>query len=196
MPLAHFSFKNCTVLSRIGFHKGLLLALLVVMVAGMAGCRSKKKVVETTTTTTTHRVSDQWRTLDIKLDRKDNKQLYREVKSWLGTPYKYAGSSKSGTDCSGFVMEVYKAVYHQKLERNSQKIFEKNCHEIDKSALKEGDLIFFNTGNKNRRINHVGLYLKECMFVHASSSRGVVVSDLREAYYVKHFVVAGRVKRD
>ncbi len=183
-------------MSRLSFHKGLLLVLLVVMTTGMVGCRSKKKVTATTTTISTVRVSDDWRTLDIKLGRNDNKRLYRELKSWLGTPYQYAGSSKSGTDCSGFVMEVYKAVYHQKLERNSQKMFEKNCHEIEKSALKEGDLVFFNTGNKKRRINHVGLYLKECMFVHASSSHGVIVSDLRETYYVKHFVVAGRVKKD
>ncbi len=195
MPLAHFSlimtdlFKRC-------LHKSVLMALLVIMVAGMAGCHSKKKVVENNRTNTTHRVSDEWRTLDIKLGRGDNKRLYKEVKSWLGTPYKYAGSSKSGTDCSGFVMEVYKEVYHQKLERNSQKIFEKNCYEINKGDLKEGDLIFFNTGNKKRRINHVGIYLKENMFVHASSSRGVVVSDVRETYYVKHFVVAGRVRKD
>lgn len=195
MPLAHFSlimtdlFKRC-------IHKSVLMALLVIMVAGMVGCHSKKKVVENNRTNTTHRVSDEWRTLDIKLGRGDNKRLYKEVKSWLGTPYKYAGSSKSGTDCSGFVMEVYKEVYHQKLERNSQKIFEKNCYEINKGDLKEGDLIFFNTGNKKRRINHVGIYLKENMFVHASSSRGVVVSDVRETYYVKHFVVAGRVRKD
>ena len=195
MPLAHFSlimtdlFKRC-------LHKSVLVTLLVIMVAGMVGCHSKKKVVENNRTNTTHRVSDEWRTLDIKLGRGDNKRLYKEVKSWLGTPYKYAGSSKSGTDCSGFVMEVYKEVYHQKLERNSQKIFEKNCYEINKGDLKEGDLIFFNTGNKKRRINHVGIYLKENMFVHASSSRGVVVSDVRETYYVKHFVVAGRVRKD
>ena len=170
--------------------------MLVVMASGMAGCHSKKKVTQTSGVNTTHRVSDEWRILDIKLGRGDNRRLYKEVKSWLGTPYKYAGNSKSGTDCSGFVMEVYKEVYHQKLERNSQKIFEKNCYEINKGDLKEGDLIFFNTGNKKRRINHVGLYLKENMFVHASSSRGVVVSDLREAYYVKHFVVAGRVKKE
>lgn len=181
---------------RWSLHKAIIVVLLALLAGCAASCRSKKKVVETTTTNTTYRVSDDWRTLDIKLDRKDNKHLYREVKSWLGTPYKYAGHDRQGTDCSGFVMEVYKTVYHQKIERNSQKIFEKNCHEIDKSDLKEGDLIFFNTGNKNRRINHVGLYLKECKFVHASSSRGVIVSDVREAYYEKHFVVAGRVKKD
>lgn len=93
-------------------------------------------------------------------------------------------------------MEVYQAVYHLSLQRNSQKIFEKNCDEIDKDKLHEGDLVFFNTGNKNRRINHVGIYLKEGKFAHASSSRGVTVSDIREKYYVKHFVVAGRVRRD
>lgn len=176
----------------------LIKLLFVTLITGVSACHSKKKATAETshTTHTTHHVSDDWLTLDIKLDRHDNKRLYREIKSWLGTPYKYAGHSRSGTDCSGFVMEVYQAVYHLSLQRNSQKIFEKNCDKIDKDKLHEGDLVFFNTGNKNRRINHVGIYLKEGKFAHASSSRGVTVSDIREKYYVKHFVVAGRVRRD
>ena len=138
--------------------------------------------------------ADAWKTLTIKLSRHDNKALYAELRSWLGTPYKYASSSKGeGTDCSGMVMEVYKKVYDKKLERNSAMMYEKNCKEITHDDLHEGDLVFFITGGSGR-ISHVGIYLKEGKFVHASSSRGVVVSDMQDKYWREHYAVSGRVK--
>lgn len=144
--------------------------------------------------TTTVTEDDGWATLTIKLGRRDNHKLYEECREWLGVPYLYGGQEKDGTDCSGFVMQVYKAVYDRKIERNSARIFERNCEEIDKDELREGDLVFFATG-RTSRISHVGIYLKDGKFVHASSSRGVRVSDLSERYYVKHFKCAGRVKK-
>ena len=141
-----------------------------------------------------HNNANAWKTLDVKLTRHDNKALYAELRSWLGTPYQYAASEKGkGTDCSGMVMEVYREVYHKKLERNSAMMFEKNCTKIDRDQLREGDLVFFITG-KSGRISHVGIYLKEGKFVHASSSRGVVVSDLSENYWDKHYTTSGRVR--
>lgn len=137
---------------------------------------------------------DAWKTLDIKLTRHDNKALYKELRSWLGTPYCYAASEKGkGTDCSGMVMKVYETVYHKAIERNSARIYEKNCKNIDRDQLREGDLVFFITG-KSGRISHVGIYLKEGKFVHASSSRGVMVSDMSEKYWVQHYATSGRVK--
>lgn len=100
----------------------------------------------------------------------------------------------NGTDCSGMVMVVYQNVYGIQLERNSAKIYENNCKDIHKKDLHEGDLVFFNNG-KTSKITHVGIYLKEGKFVHASSSRGVVVSDLEQRYYVTHWQCAGRVKK-
>ena len=181
--------------------KGIYVLLLLLVVASMAtSCRSKKEAYTHRTKTSVSTSSDdsrntnaKWKALDIRLTRHDNKTLYRELKQWLGTPYKYAASEKGrGTDCSGMVMEVYKKVYDIKLERNSAKIFEKNCREIGRHRLKEADLVFFNNG-KSGRITHVGIYLKEGYFVHASSSRGVIVSHLTEKYYDTHFQCAGRV---
>lgn len=138
---------------------------------------------------------DEWKRLDIKLGRHDNKTLYKEIKSWLGTPYSGGGHTKQvGTDCSGFVMELYLTVYNMRLERRGGLQFYNNCEPIDKEALREGDLVFFNNG-QGGKISHVGIYLKDNKFAHASSSRGVVISDLSENYYVKHFFAAGRVKR-
>ena len=92
-------------------------------------------------------------------------------------------------------MEVYKAVYGKSIQRNSAKIFQQNCREIEKSDLSEGDLVFFCTRATNTgTINHVGLYLKENKFAHASS-RGVVVADLNQNYWTAHWVAAGRVCR-
>ena len=135
----------------------------------------------------------QWKLLDIKLGRHDNKALYNEVKTWLGTPYRGGGHTKQvGADCSGFVMEVYLSVYNIALERRGSLQYSKNCTPIDKSELREGDLVFFHGGSGDR-ITHVGLYLKNNKFVHASSSRGVIVSDLTQKYYVEHYYGAGRV---
>ena len=138
---------------------------------------------------------EEWKRLDIKLGRHDNKALYKEIKSWLGTPYSGGGHTKQvGTDCSGFVMELYLTVYNIPLERRGGLQYYNNCTPIDKEALREGDLVFFNNG-EGGKISHVGIYLKDNKFAHASSSRGVVIDDLTAKYYVKHFFAAGRVKR-
>ncbi|MBO4786872.1 MAG: C40 family peptidase [Prevotella sp.] len=138
---------------------------------------------------------DQWNELNIKLDRHDNRMLYREIKSWLGTPHKDGQHKKQeGTDCSGFVMEIYLSVYNMKIERNSARISTHSCYEISPEELREGDLVFFHNGSGNG-ITHVGIYLKDNMFAHASSSRGVVIDNLSSRYYSEHFYAAGRVKR-
>jgi len=138
-------------------------------------------------------VDEAWANLRVKLTRQDNKALYDELRRWLGTPYLYGGQTRGvGSDCSGLVVEVYKKVYDVRLERNSAKMLERNCERIDPEELKEGDLVFFVNGGG--RISHVGIYLKEDKFVHASSSRGVVVDDMRQNYYNTHFYAAGRVK--
>ena len=138
---------------------------------------------------------EEWKRLDIKLGRHDNKALYKEIKSWLGTPYSGGGHTKQvGTDCSGFVMELYLTVYNIPLERRGGLQYYNNCTPIDKSALREGDLVFFNNG-EGGKISHVGIYLKDNKFAHASSSRGVVIDDLTTNYYLKHFFAAGRVKK-
>ena len=140
-------------------------------------------------------VSDEWARLDIKLGRHDNEELYKELKRWLGTPYAYAAHScGEGTDCSGMVMEVYQKIYGIKVHRNSAKMLEENCFPIDLDDLREGDLVFFITSSDGH-VSHVGIYLKDNKFVHASSSRGVAVDDLRQNYYATHFHTAARVKK-
>ena len=108
--------------------------------------------------------------------------------------YQYAGNTKSGVDCSGLNCAIYKKVYRIQLHRNSKQQYEKDCHSVSLSKLQSGDLVFFAPDAKKKNINHTGIYLKDSKFVHASSSKGVVVNSLNENYYQKRFVAGGRVK--
>ena len=108
----------------------------------------------------------------MDIDAKDNHRLYIEVADWIGTPYRHGGTTRKGTDCSGFTSAVYKKVYRHKLKRSSEEQRTKNCRKVAKRNLKEGDLVFFHNGRKKRKATHVGIYLKDGRFVHASTSRG------------------------
>ena len=138
-----------------------------------------------------------YETLGLNKERKDNFALYKEAASWLHVPHVDGGMSRRGTDCSFLVYSIYKSVYGKILERNSAGMLKKNCRKLRKSRLKEGDLVFFNTAGKSKsksKINHVGIYLKDNKFLHASTSTGVIVSGLNEDYYRKTWVCGGRVR--
>ena len=118
--------------------------------------------------------------LNMDIDMKDNHQLYVESAAWLGVPYRGGGNSKRGVDCSGLTSHLYKKVYHKKLKRNSDDQRTQDCHKVSKRNLREGDLVFFHNGRKKRIASHVGIYLKNNKFIHASTSRGVIISSLNE----------------
>ncbi len=129
------------------------------------------------------------------LSSKDNLILYQEAAFWLKTPHKDGNGGGNGIDCSYLAHIIYKNVYHIDIARNSSDIFLQNCREVNRNKLKEGDLVFFNTLKQRKNpISHVGIYLKEGRFIHASTSKGVMVSDLNEDYYRKTWVCAGRVR--
>lgn len=129
--------------------------------------------------------------MNIVLCDKDNKKLYNAIEQWYGTPYKSGGCSKNGVDCSCFTINIYQEVYNVKLNRRAMDMVQ-NIKLINRKDLVEGDLVFFT--NSNGRINHVGIYLKENMFAHASSSKGVMVSKLTEKYWDSKFYKGGRHK--
>jgi lipoprotein Spr len=116
--------------------------------------------------------------------------LYYQVYDWVGTRYKFAGETKKGIDCSGFVAEMYKNVYCIQLTGGSTDIWTK-VKPVAKADLQEGDILFFKI--KVGRISHVGIYLGKNKFAHASVRGGVMVSDLDEAYYKKTFYSGGRL---
>lgn len=134
--------------------------------------------------------------LDMDIDLDDNHQLYIESAKWIGVPYRYGGSSRRGVDCSGLTCAIYKKVYHKKLKRSSDEQRTDNCSRVAKRNLREGDLVFFHNGRRKRKANHVGIYLKQGRFIHASSSQGVIVSSLDEPYYEKCWMQGGRVRKN
>lgn len=119
-----------------------------------------------------------------------NPRLYETVSDWVGTPYSYAGDSRSGIDCSGFVSMLYKQVYEQELTGGSRDIFTK-CEALNRDDLREGDMVFFKIHPS--RISHVGVYLGQNKFAHASTQSGVIISDLDEPYYQLRFYKGGRL---
>ena len=116
--------------------------------------------------------------------------LYYQVYDWVGTRYKYAGRTKKGIDCSGFVSTLYKNTYCINLMGGSKDIWP-TVKPIEKSELVEGDILFFKI--KKGQISHVGVYLGNNKFAHASVHAGVIISDLDEDYYKKYFFKGGRI---
>jgi len=117
--------------------------------------------------------------------------LIKEIDSWLGVPYKYGGKDKSGTDCSGMVFSIYNNVYGFSLNRSSYDIIQ-NVIKVPIEEAKFGDLVFFKI-YKNR-VSHVGIYLGDKKFIHASTQLGVRIDSLEMPYYRDRFYMAGRIK--
>lgn len=130
---------------------------------------------------------------NIDIDSLENQYLYHEIYEWIGTTYKYAGNSKEGIDCSGFSKMIYSQVFCSELSGGSRDIWTK-VNPIEIQEIQEGDLVFFKIW-KNK-ISHVGVYLRNNKFAHASTQLGVIISDLDEDYYKKYFYSAGRLKED
>ncbi|HEY1870688.1 MAG TPA: C40 family peptidase, partial [Chitinophagaceae bacterium] len=117
-----------------------------------------------------------------------NIPLYQSIDVWYGAPYRYGGTTKDGIDCSAFVESIFMSAFGITLPRTAREQYKATRH-ISRTELQEGDLLFFNTTGG---VSHVGIYLQNNKFVHASVS-GVTISDMFEPYYVKHFIAAGRV---
>lgn len=147
------------------------------------GCRSSHKKNDTVVVETVN-------TGEIRGGRK---KIVEEALTWLGTPYRYAGNEKGkGTDCSGMVIRVYEDIEGVKLPRNSKKQSE-FCKKLKKKDVKPGDLVFFATGRDPSAVSHVGIMVDDNRFIHASTKKGVILSEMATPYYERTFIMYGRV---
>ena len=128
--------------------------------------------------------------LGVVPDAIGNFPLYSFIDDWYGTRYRLGGNDKHGIDCSAFVQRLYENVFCTSLVRTAMEQFSSCRMVFNTDSLKEGDLVFFKRGS---RISHVGIYLVNNFFVHASSSRGVMISSLGDDYWSRLYAGAGKI---
>lgn len=121
----------------------------------------------------------------------ESTELLKSVDEWYGTRYQMGGTTKRGIDCSAFVQAVYLSAFAMSIPRTAFEQF-RVTNRISAVEMREGDLVFFNTTGG---VSHVGIYLRNNKFIHASSSKGVTVSDLFDPYYLKRFLGVGRIEK-
>ena len=157
-------------------------AILLFSVVSLVGCASSPAIQ------TTHGGK---KTVASEPIYKDNikARLNKHFQYWQGTPYKYGGLNKRGIDCSGFIHVTYRDVFGRNMPRSTA-LLAGMGREIAQQQLQTGDLVFFKTKSKQR---HVGIYIGQGQFIHASTSRGVITSQLNKGYWAKHYWKSIRV---
>lgn len=127
--------------------------------------------------------------LNVEVESITNYTLFNFIEEWWGTRYRYGGATKKGIDCSAYSGTLLHSVYGFVAARTAREQFQL-CEKVEKENLQEGDLVFFNT---RKGVSHVGIYLRNGYFTHASTGQGVTISSLDETYYSKRFLGGGRV---
>lgn len=168
------------------------MTVTLLLAAGGASCSTSKK----TTAINSRPGNTVNQHIDTRHLSKEQKRLLDVAEEWEGTPYRYGGTEKGrGVDCSGFVMRVYQDALGKKLPRNSARQAE-CCTPVKENDTRAGDLVFFATGKDKSKVSHVGMMVDSERFIHASSSKGVVVSTMKNPYYIRTFLMYGRVPED
>lgn len=172
----------------------LLVLFFVLLSCGSRKTIEKKDNISTKTVTKTPDL----RTIHSNFSGRNSKeitQILNDAEKYLGTPYKYAGTTSSGFDCSGLVYKVFEENNKKLPRRSSDQALEGK--EINISEIKPGDLLFFATSGGSK-VSHVGIVHSvnpngEIIFIHASTSKGVIISSLNEKYWNKAFLFAKSV---
>ena len=157
------------------------LFFLVAIIFFLSSCGTRKYTVKSDTKAA--------KAADAMANLK-SKPLYRFITDWTGVRYRFGGLDKNGVDCSGFAFLLEKEIYGvtlPRISRDQANVIKRK----DIDNLKEGDLVFFSFGGND--VDHVGVYLNNGFFVHASTTRGVIVDDLTLPAYQKVLVKSGSV---
>ncbi|MES2110358.1 MAG: C40 family peptidase [Bacteroidota bacterium] len=131
--------------------------------------------------------------LGVDKSQIQNGRLYAFVEQWMGTPYKFGGEDKDGVDCSGLTQLLEQQVYGINIPRSTSQQINVIKRKYEEELV-EGDLLFFDYDGK--KFSHVAVYLQNGYYVHASSSRGVIITKLHDPYTYKYFSRCGSIKLD
>jgi cell wall-associated NlpC family hydrolase len=163
-----------------GFRR-LVPLLLTGILLSLCGCWSNSKVTY---------IPREDNTLQEQLDTRERiERLKNYFTGWMGTRYCYGGLSRKGVDCSGLTLLAYRELFGKQLPRTVQEQVRQGTA-VDRDFLQPGDLVFFRTGMYQK---HVGIYLEDDLFIHASRSSGVRVSRLNDNYWQERFWQAKRL---
>jgi len=152
-------------------------ALLILVVTLFSGCSTRSAGSGTSANSSRTNSSD--------LDK-----LYPYHNKWHRTPYKYGGFGSNGIDCSAFVQRAFKDNFNLNIPRTT-KLLANYGKKVSRSTIRTSDLVFFKTGYN---VRHVGVYLQNGEFMHASSSKGVIISSMNDPYWKKRYWMTRRVK--
>ena len=178
--------------------KKLSAVALTAAVTLLVSCSSNKAmtaghVKENRQVQRTHTVREEQPTFNY--DAEATALLVKEARTWLGVPYLYGGNDRNGIDCSGFVLQVYSRALDIKLPRTSASQSQW-CANVNRESLIPGDLVFFDTKKeRDGRVSHVGLYIGDGQMIHASSSKGVIISSIEGNYYSSRLLTGGKVQQ-
>jgi len=157
-----------------------LICLTCITLLALVGCAGNTKQQHSS-------VSNASKTKSPQSLNKQQTSVYKRLNSqygrWKGTPYELGGLNKKGIDCSGFVHVTFRDAFGMKLPRTTEHLADTGKN-ISKHNLNVGDLVFFKTGFSKR---HVGIYVGNQQFIHASTSKGVMKSNLTNPYWSQHY---------
>ena len=127
--------------------------------------------------------------------RGGDQRLRRIVDKYIGIPYKWGGTTRSGMDCSAFTRAAFRETYGIELPRTSKQMYQLGRFLPNRQELRPGDLVFFKDTFAGAGISHVGVYLGDGEFAHASSSKGVTITPLNNPYFTKRYAGGRRIER-
>ena len=172
----------------------LFYLLILSLAIAFSSCKSKKNALSSTknkSEKSSSKIINQYADLMAVSPKSiKNKKLYEFIEDWKGTKYEFGGLNKRGIDCSGLVFLAYRDVYGKQIPRNTSQQLEIIKRKYE-GQLKEGDLVFFDYDNK--KFSHVGIYLQNGYYFHASSRKGVMVAKLKDPFTYKYFSRGGSI---
>ncbi len=169
------------------FAAGLRTWLVLGLMAALTGCQSASVVLPALEPSAP--VAQAQAVEPAHDERAIIQALEQQHQAWRAVPYQLGGMGRQGVDCSAFVLLTFAQQFGQRLPRTTEQQVRLG-EAVDKHRLQPGDLVFFRT---SPRVRHVGIYLDEGRFLHASTRVGVTISQLDSPYWQRHYWKAKRV---